>query len=83
MAPENENAMPDNTYCVGDHVQVYLDSKFWKSEGWYPGTVMRIDPYSAHRSFIWVELDTAVMDTHGGMSAVLSVLNPKNIKKLA
>lgn len=74
--------MPDDTYSVGDRVQVYLDSRFWKSEGWYFGTVIRVDPYSGHRSFIWVELDTYVMDAQGGMAAVLSVLNPKKIKKV-
>jgi hypothetical protein len=74
--------MPDEPYRVGDHVQVFLDSQFWKSEGWYSGTVIRIDPYSGHRSFIWVELETSVMDAHGGMAAVLSVLNPKKIKKV-
>ena len=42
---------------VGDRVQIYLDSKRWGSEGWYEGTVVRIDPYSEHRSFHWVELD--------------------------
>jgi hypothetical protein len=74
--------MPDEVYGVGDRVQVYLDAQFWKSEGWYPGTVMRIDAYSAHRSFIWVELDTSVMDARGGMAPVISVLNPKKIKKM-
>ena len=74
--------MSDELYTLGDRVQVYLDAKSWKSAGWYTGTVIRIDPYSAHRSFIWVELDTAVMDARGGMVSVLSVLNPKNIKKI-
>jgi len=73
--------MPDDTFSVGDQVQVYLDSKFWKSEGWYPGTVIQVDPYSGHRSFIWVELDTYVIDIQGGKASVLSVLNPKNIRK--
>ena len=73
--------MPDDTFSVGDQVQVYLDSKFWKSEGWYPGTVIQVDPYSSHRSFVWVELDTSVMDAQGRMSSMLSVLNPKNIRK--
>ena len=74
--------MPDDIYNVGDQVQVYLDSKFWKSEGWYNGTVIRVDPYSEHRSFIWVELDRSVLDVRGGSSSVLSVLNPRNIKKV-
>ena len=72
--------MADPTYRVGDRVQVYLDSQFWASSGWYPGEVVRVDPYSEHRSFIWVELDTSVMDARGGLSSVLSVLNPKHIR---
>ena len=66
---------------IGDRVQVFLDSKFWKSEGWFEGTVIRIDPYSAHRSFYWVELDDDVQALPGGGTKLISVLNPKNIKK--
>jgi len=65
--------------CVGDRVKVYLDSKFWKSEGWYEGTVARIDPYSRHRQFYWVELDVEVQAMQGGKTHLVSVLNPKNI----
>ena len=67
--------------CVGDRVKVYLDSKFWKSEGWFEGTVIRIDPYSGHRSFYWVELDDDAQALPGGGMKLISVLNPKNIKK--
>ena len=70
------------TIHVGDRVKVYLDAKFWKSEGWFAGTVIRIDPYSAHRSFHWVELDVAVDDTQGGKRNMISVFNPKNLQKL-
>ncbi len=49
----------DETLRVGDRVKVYLDSNFWKSDGWFEGTLRRIDPYSEHRSFYWVELDSA------------------------
>ncbi|HET9591064.1 MAG TPA: hypothetical protein VFO91_19925 [Anaerolineales bacterium] len=66
---------------VGDRVQVYLDSKFWKSAGWFEGRVIRIDPYSAHRSFYWVELDDDVQALPGGGTKLVSVLNPKNIKR--
>ena len=45
---------------IGDRIKVFLDSKFWKSEGWFEGTVVRIDPYSKHRQFYWVELDVEV-----------------------
>jgi hypothetical protein len=67
---------------LGDRVQVFLDAKFWKSEGWFEGTVVRIDPYSAHRSFFWVELDDDVNALPGGATKLISVLNPKNIKKI-
>ncbi|HEX6270914.1 MAG TPA: hypothetical protein VFZ43_11805 [Anaerolineales bacterium] len=66
---------------IGDRVQVYLDSKFWQDEGWFTGTVIRIDPYSQHRSFYWVELDEDVHALPGGGTKFISVLNPKNIKK--
>lgn len=67
---------------VGDRVQVYLNSKFWKSAGWFEGRVIRIDPYSAHRSFYWVELDDDVQALPGGGTKLVSVLNPKNIKRI-
>jgi hypothetical protein len=67
---------------VGDRVKVFLDSEFWKSEGWFEGTVLRIDPYSEHRSFYWVELDENVMANLGSRTKLISVLNPKNIQKI-
>jgi hypothetical protein len=65
---------------IGDRVKVYLDSKFGKDEGWYEGTVFKIDPYSEHRSFYWVELDEDVQ----AMLSIrqISVFNPKNIQKI-
>lgn len=65
---------------VGERVQVFLDGRKWGPEGWYTGTVVRIDPYSDHRSFHWVELDdepAALLRTK-----LISVLNPKNIRRL-
>ena len=67
---------------IGDRVQVFLDSKFWKSEGWFAGIVIRIDPYSQHRSFYWVEMDDDVEALPGKGTKLISVLNPKNIKKI-
>jgi hypothetical protein len=66
---------------IGDRVQVFLNARTWGSEGWFEGTVVRIDPYSAHRSFHWVELteDAEAMPGRGGK--LISVLNPKNIRK--
>ena len=65
---------------VDDRVKVYLDSKFWKSEGWFEGTVVRIDPYSRHRQFYWVELDLEVEALQGGKTHLVSVFNLKNIQ---
>lgn len=65
--------------CLGDRVKIHLDSKFWKSEGWFEGTVVRIDPYSRHRQFYWVELDIEVHALQGGETHVVAVLNPKKI----
>jgi hypothetical protein len=65
---------------VGDPVQVYFDAKFGMKEGWYKGKVFRIDPYSDHRSFYWVELAPearAILQIRE-----ISVFNPKNIQKL-
>ena len=67
---------------VGDRVKVFLGSNFWESEGWFQGTVRRIDPYSEHRSFYWVELDEVVSANLGAPTKFISVLNPKNIQKL-
>ena len=68
------------TIRIGDRVKVFLDSKFWKSEGWFDGTVVRIDPYSKHRQFYWVELDLEVEALQGGKTRLVSVFNPKNIQ---
>ncbi|GAB4450817.1 MAG: hypothetical protein OHK0041_13190 [Anaerolineales bacterium] len=64
---------------VGERVEIHLDAKFGEREGWYSGTVVRIEPYSEHRSFYWVELDApaqAVLNI-----SQISVFNPKNIRK--
>ena len=65
---------------IGDRVKIYFDSKFGDKEGWYKGVVFKIDPYSEHRSFYWVELNTdaqMILDTRQ-----ISVFNLKNIQKL-
>jgi hypothetical protein len=67
---------------IGDRVKVYLDSRFWKSEGWFEGSVVRIDPYSKHRQFYWVELDVEVEALQGGRMHLVSVFNPRNLKKI-
>ena len=68
------------TFHVGDRVKVFLDSKFWKSEGWFEGTIVRIDPYSRHRQFYWVELDLEAEVIQGGKTHLVSVFNLKNIQ---
>lgn len=68
-----------DSYQVGERVQVYLDEKFGEREGWYTGTVARIEPYSQHRSFYWVRLDP---DAQTILRIVeISIFNPKNIRK--
>lgn len=74
--------MPDETLRIGDRVKVFLDSNFWESSGWFEGVVLRIDPYSEHRSFFWVELDIAVRSAQGGSTNLVSVFKPRNIKKI-
>ncbi len=66
--------------CIGDRVKVYLDSKFGMNEGWYNGEIIRIDPYSEHRSFHWVKLDEEARALLG--LEHISVFNPKNIMKI-
>jgi hypothetical protein len=65
---------------IGDRVRIYLDSKFGDKEGWYEGVVIKMDPYSEHRSFYWVELNA---DAQVSLSTgQISVFNLKNIQKL-
>jgi hypothetical protein len=64
---------------AGDRVKIYLDSKFGDKEGWYEGTVFKIDPYSKHRSFYWVELNADAQIVAGIRQ--ISVFNLKNIQK--
>ena len=79
----------DDEIKIGDRVQVFLKTTFWRSEGvavapwrhWFDGTVVRIDPYSEHRSFFWVELDEDMEAVLGKGARLISVLNPKNIRK--
>ena len=66
---------------LGDRVQIFLDAKVWGSDGWFDGTVVRIDPYTRHRSFYWVELDEELAPLTGKGTRLISVLNPRNIRK--
>ncbi|HEX5807381.1 MAG TPA: hypothetical protein VFY25_01860 [Anaerolineales bacterium] len=67
---------------VGDRVQVFLNAKVWGQDSWFDGTVVRIDPYTEHRSFYWVELDEDPVRLARMRSRLISVLNPKNIRKV-
>jgi hypothetical protein len=68
-------------FKVGDRVQIFLDARVWGSEGWFDGQVVRIEPYTQHRSFYWVELDEESAVLLGKGIRLISVLNPKNIRK--
>ncbi len=65
---------------IGDRVRIFLDPGKFRGEGWYEGTVVRIDPYSEHRSFYWVALAPEAREILG--LGEISVFNPKNIQKL-
>jgi hypothetical protein len=67
---------------VGDKVEIFLSARTWGSEGWFDGVVVRIEPYSAHRSFYWVELSAEAQAILGQGIKLVSVLNPKNIRKM-
>ncbi len=66
---------------VGDRVEIFLEAKTWGSEGWFGGKIVRIDPYSEHRSFHWVELEEESAAALGRGIRLISVLNPKYIRK--
>jgi len=70
-----------HSFQIGDQVQIFLDANVWGSEGWFEGTVVRIDPYSQHRSFYWVQLSEEAQAMLGNKAKLISVLNPKNIRK--
>ena len=72
--------MTTDSINVGNRVKVYFDSKFGEKEGWYQGTVFQIEPYSEHRSFYWVKLDSEAQSVLGIRQ--ISIFNPKNIQKI-
>lgn len=75
--------MPDpSQLTVGDRVRVNLDPANWRTAGWIEGTVIRIEPYSAHRRFHWVELDVPVEFAGGGRTSIVAVLNPRHMVKI-
>lgn len=66
-------------FQIGDQVEVYLDDKFGGKTGWYAGAIFRIDPYSEHRSFYWINFDAQAQAVTG--TRQISVFNLKNIRK--
>lgn len=66
---------------VGDQVQIFLNARTWGSDGWFDGKIVRIDPYTTHRSFYWVELTDESAAALGKGTRLISVLNPRNIRK--
>jgi len=67
---------------IGDRVQIFLNAKNWGRDEWFDGKVVRIEPYSEHRSFYWVELDAEAQTVLGTAMKLISVFNPKNIRKI-
>ncbi len=67
-------------FQIGERVEIFLDSKFGENEGWHEGTIFKIDPYSEHRSFYWVELSAEAQGLLGMRQ--ISVFNPKKIRKI-
>jgi hypothetical protein len=65
---------------IGDRVRVRLEAKQARTEGWFEGTVVRIDPYSEHRRFYWVEFDDETQAILGMRQ--ISVFNPRNITRI-
>lgn len=70
---------PDS-YAPGQRVEIHLNANTFGQEGWFTGVVVRIEPYSAHRSFIWVELEEEARAMVGGGVKLVSVFNLKNIR---
>jgi hypothetical protein len=67
---------------VGDHVQIFLNAKNWGRDDWFDGLVVHIEPYSEHRSFYWVELGAEAQAALGAGMKLISVFNPRNIRKI-
>ncbi len=65
---------------LGSRVRIFLNQKSWHQGSWFAGTVTKIEPYSTHRNFYWVELDEEAQEIVG--VRLISVLNLKNIEKI-
>lgn len=65
---------------IGDRVKIYLNEKYGEKSGWHEGQIIKIEPYSDHRNFHWVELTPEAQSILGIKQ--ISVFNPRNIQKL-
>ena len=81
MSERERMNSPHAEYEVGEKVEILLDSSIWGNLGWLSGTVVSIEPYSSHRSFYWVQLDPT-NDYTAGTAGLISVLNPKKIRRV-
>jgi len=68
-------------FRIGDRVEIHLNEKTWGDDGWFAGKIVRIEPYSEHRRFYWVELNDNENALPGKGATLISVLNPRNIRK--
>jgi hypothetical protein len=64
---------------AGERVEVLVRAKGTGREDWFEATVVRIEPYSEHRSFYWVEFDEDVQAVLGFNR--ISIFNPKKMRK--
>jgi len=68
-----------NQFNIGEHVQIRLPKQLDGTDNWLSGTIVRIEPYSEHRSFHWVKLDEEARVRTGIRE--ISVFNPRHIRK--
>jgi hypothetical protein len=77
----NTTMTPTSTmFSVGDVVEIFLNEQNFGQEGWFRGTIIRIDPYSSYRSFHWVQLDDESCAILGGRTRQVAVLNPRHMR---
>ncbi|MCC7118722.1 MAG: hypothetical protein IT310_09370 [Anaerolineales bacterium] len=65
---------------IGSRVRIQLGETFGEKAGWYEGVVVRIEPYSQHRSFYWVELNATAQEILKVKE--ISIFNPKRLQKM-
>jgi hypothetical protein len=74
---------PGSSLLAGeDRVRVNLEPAIWHTAGRFDGTIIRIDPYSARRSFCRVKLEVHVESARGRRTNLLAVLDPKHMVRI-